>query len=105
MSSVSFWCLGSLFAGFGLYRTTTCLLVLLAGFIPLALLAAFQVKATPITDALILIGAYIATAAVSAIVGTLGHLWLIPGSEALMRYGRAKAFFNDQRVLTGGHFS
>ena len=117
----------SLFAGFGLHRSTTGLLVLFAGLIPFALLAAFQVKQNNLSDALIfqavtifllftgyfaanyvadapqqrmrwIMRAYIATAVISAALGTLGYLGLIPGSEMLTRYGRAKAFFNDPNV-------
>lgn len=118
----------ALFAGFGLHRSTLGLLVLFAAFIPFALLAAFQVRINDLSDALIfqvvtifliftayfvanyvadepqkrmrlIVGAYIATAVISAIVGTLGYLGLIPGSELLTKFGRAKAFFNDPNVF------
>lgn len=114
----------AMFAGFGLHRSTNGLLVIFAAFIPFALLAAFQVKTTPINDALIfqvvtifllftgyfvanyvadapqkrmriIVSAYIATAVVSAIAGTLGYL---AGLDFFMKFGRAKAFFNDPNV-------
>jgi O-antigen ligase len=43
-------------------------------------------------------GAYVAAAVLSALVGTLGYLELIPGHDLFTRYGRAKAFFNDPNV-------
>jgi O-antigen ligase len=118
----------ALFAGFGIYRSTLGLLVLFVSFIPFALIAAFQVKFNELGDALLfqavtifliftayfvanyvaeapqqrmrlIVGAYIATAVISAIVGTLGYLHLIPGSEMFTRYSRAKAFFNDPNVF------
>lgn len=117
----------ALFAGFGLYRSTLGLLVLFVGFIPFALIAAFQVKHNDLTDALIfqavtifliftayfvanyvaeapqprmrlIIRAYIATAVLSAVVGTLAYLHLIPASDFFTRFDRAKAFFNDPNV-------
>jgi len=118
----------SLFAGFGLHRSTLGLLVLFASFIPFALISAFQVKFNPLDDTLIfqavtifllltayfvanyvadapqprmrlIVGAYIATAVVSALLGTLGYLHLIPGADLFTRYDRAKAFFNDPNVF------
>jgi O-antigen ligase len=114
----------ALFAGFGLHRATAGLLVIFALFIPFALIAAFQTRIYGPTDALIfqavtifllftgyfvanyvadapqkrmrlIMGAYIATALVGALAGTLGYL---SGSELLTRFGRAKAFFNDPNV-------
>ncbi|MEQ1770350.1 MAG: O-antigen ligase family protein [Devosia sp.] len=118
----------SLFAGLGLHRSTLGLLVLFACFVPFAIIAAFMPKYTEVTDALIfqavtiflffttywvanyiadapqkrmklIIGAYVATAVVSALLGTLGYLGLIPGHDILTRYGRAKALFNDPNVF------
>jgi O-antigen ligase len=117
----------SLFAGFGLHRSTLGLLVLFASFIPFALISAFQVRFNPLDDTLIfqvvtifllltayfvanyvadapqqrmrlIVNAYIATAVVSALLGTLGYLHLIPGADLFTRYDRAKAFFNDPNV-------
>lgn len=117
----------SLFAGFGLHRSTLGLLVLFASFIPFALIAAFQVKFNAVDGTLIfqavtifllftayfaanyiadapqkrmrlIVNAYIATAVLSALVGTLGYLQVIPGADLFTRYDRAKAFFNDPNV-------
>lgn len=117
----------SLFAGFALHRSTLGLLVLFASFIPFALIAAFQVKFNPVGDTLIfqavtifllftaffvanyiadapqrrmrlIVNAYIATAVLSALLGTLGYLQVIPGADLFTRYERAKAFFNDPNV-------
>lgn len=117
----------SLFAGLGLHRSTLGLLVLLVSFIPFALIAAFQVKFNALDDTLIfqavtifllltayfvanyvadapqqrmrlVVNAYIATAVVSAVLGTLGYLQVIPGGEFFTRYDRAKAFFKDPNV-------
>lgn len=117
----------SLFAGFGLHRSTLGLLVLFAGFIPFALIAAFQVRFNALDDTLIfqsvtifllftayfvanyvadapqrrvrlIVNAYIGTAVISAALGTLGYLQLIPGAQYFTLYGRAKALFNDPNV-------
>jgi O-antigen ligase len=138
----------ALFAGFGLHRATLGLLVLFVALIPFALTAAFQVKHGDLGDALIfqavtifllftsyfvanyvadapqrrmrlIVNAYIATAVISALLGTLGYLNLIPGADLLTRFDRAKGFFKDpnvfgpflilpamyvlQRVLLGNH--
>lgn len=119
----------SLFAGsFAFHRSTLGLLVLWAAFIPFAVIAAFQPKFTPLTDALqfqvvtiflfftsvwvanyvadapqqrmrLIIGAYTATAVVSALLGTLGYLGVIPGHDLFTLYDRAKALFNDPNVF------
>ena len=118
----------ALLAGIGLYRSTFGLFAILLGFTPFALIAVFQVRFTPITDALlfsivtifllltayfvanyvaeaterrirIIIGAYTAVAAICALLGTLGYLGLIPGADLFTRYGRAKATFNDPNVF------
>mgnify|MGYP001048842078 CR=1 FL=1 len=115
----------ALFAGFGLHRSTLGLLVIFAALIPFALLAAFQARMHELTDSLIfqavtifllftsyfvanyvadapqrkmrlIIGAYIVTAVIGALAGTLGYL---SGSELLTKFGRAKAFFNDPNVF------
>lgn len=119
----------SLLAGsFAFQRTTLGLLVLWVLFIPFALIAAFQATFTPLTDALIfqavtiflffttywvanyvaeapqermrvILFAYTAAATLSAAMGTLGYLGLIPGKDLLTLYGRAKALFNDPNVF------
>ena len=114
-------------AGMGLYRSTFGLLAILIGFTPFALIACFQVRFSPITDALIftivtifllltayfianyvaeeterrmrlVMRAYTAVALLSAIVGTLAYLRLMPGADIFLRYDRAKAAFNDPNV-------
>jgi hypothetical protein len=119
----------SLFTGgFAFQRTTLGLLVLWVMFIPFALIGAFQATFTPLTDALLfqavtiflffttywvanyvaeapqermraIVRAYTVAAVVSALMGTLGYLGLIPGKDLLTLYGRAKALFNDPNVF------
>lgn len=116
----------SMFASFALRRSTLGLLVLFASFVPFAIIAAFQVRFSTIPDALVyqavtiflfftaywvanyvadapqarmrlVIGAYLATALLSAVLGTLGYLGI--GHDLFTRYDRAKAFFNDPNVF------
>jgi O-antigen ligase len=118
----------ALVAGIGLYRSTFGLLAILVAFTPFALIACFQVRVTPLTDALlfsivtvflmvtsyfianyvaeaterrmrIVMNAYTAAAVICALLGTLGYLGLIPGADIFTRYGRAKATFNDPNVF------
>ncbi|KRA50699.1 hypothetical protein ASD80_15270 [Devosia sp. Root635] len=115
-------------AGLGLYRSTFGLLALLLAFVPFALIACFQVRYTPIGNALIfsivtifllltsyfvanyvaeaterrmriVMNAYTAIAVISALVGTLAYLGIMPGADIFLRYGRAKAAFNDPNVF------
>jgi O-antigen ligase len=115
-------------AGMGLYRSTFGLLAILIGFTPFALIACFQVRFTPISDALIfsivtvfllltayfmanyvaedterrmrlVMRAYTAVAMISAMIGTLAYLGVMPGADIFLRYGRAKAAFNDPNVF------
>jgi hypothetical protein len=103
------------------------LLVLWATFIPFAIIAAFQPKFSEIPQALqfqvvtiflfftsywvasyvaerpqqrmrLIVGAYTATAVLSALLGTLGYLGVIPGHQIFTLYDRAKALFNDPNV-------
>ena len=114
-------------AGLGLYRSTFGLLVILLGFTPFALIAAIQVRVTPMNDALIftavtiflmltsyfvanyvaeqterrmriIIGAYTVVALILAVIGTLAYLRLMPGADFFLRYDRAKATFKDPNV-------
>ena len=118
----------ALVGGLGIYRSTLGLLGIIVGFTPFALIAVFQVRYGPITDALIftlvtvflmvtsyfianyladaterrmrlVMGAYTAAAVLSALVGALAYLGLIPGADIFLRYGRAKAAFNDPNVF------
>lgn len=115
-------------AGMGLYRSTFGLLAIIMGFVPFALIAVFQVRFTPINDALIftlvtifllvtsyfaanyvaedtdrrlriVMRAYTAAAVFSAVLGTLAYLGLVPGADLFVRYGRAQAAFNDPNVF------
>jgi O-antigen ligase len=115
-------------AGMGLYRSTFGLFAILIGFTPFALLAVFQVRFTPISDALIfslvtvflMVTAYFAAnyvaedterrmgivmraytwaAVFCAGLGTLAYLGLIPGADMFVLYGRARATFNDPNVF------
>lgn len=115
-------------SSFAFQRTTLGLMVLWIAFIPFALVGAFQATFTPLSDALIfqivtifllftsywvanyvadrpqarmrlIVRAYAAAAVLSALIGTLGYLGLVPGHELLTRYGRAKALFNDPNVF------
>src|SRR3982751_6730776 len=119
----------SLMAGsFAFRRSTLGLLVLWATFIPFALIAAFQTKFTELSDALtfqlvtiflfftsywianyvaerpqsrmrLIVAAYVVGAFLSALLGTLGYLHVIPGHDLFTRYDRAKALFNDPNVF------
>ncbi len=118
----------AIMAGMGIYRSTFGLLAITMAFTPFALIAVFQVRFTPMTDALIftlvtiflLVTAYFAAnyvaenterrmgivmraytwaALLSAIVGVLAYLGLLPGADLFVRYGRAKAAFNDPNVF------
>lgn len=115
-------------AGMGLYRSTFGLFAILIGFTPFALIACFQVRFNEISDALLfsivtifllltayfvanyvaeeterrmrlVMRAYTAVALLSAIVGTLAYLGILPGADIFLRYGRAKAAFNDPNVF------
>lgn len=116
----------SLLGGFNLHRGTLGLLGLFGLFIPFAYIAAFQVRFNGLTESLIyqsvtiflfftaywvanyiadaphermkrIMAAYIAAAAVSALLGILGYLGI--AHELLTRYDRAKALFNDPNVF------
>ena len=119
----------SLFArSFTFQRSTLGLLALWAIFIPFAVIAAFQTTFTPLTDALqfqvvtiflfftsywvanyvaqapqarmrLIVSAYIVAAVLSATLGTLGYLGVIPGHDIFTLYDRAKALFNDPNVF------
>lgn len=115
-------------AGVGLYRSTLGLLAIMILFTPFALIAVFQVRFTPITNALvfslvtiflmftsyftanyvaestvkrmrIIVAAYTAAAVLSALIGTLAYLRLLPGADLFLLYGRAKAMFKDPNVF------
>jgi len=116
----------SLLGGFNLHRGTLGLLGLIGVFTPFAYVAAFQVRFNGVTDALIyqsvtiflfltaywvanyvadapeermkrIMGAYVAAAAASALLGLMGYFGI--GHALLTRYDRAKALFNDPNVF------
>jgi len=119
----------SLFAAsFAFHRSTLGLLVIWAAFIPFAIIAGFQPTFTEIPNALLfqvvtiflfftsfwvanyvaqapqarmrlVIGAYVLAGTISAAMGALGYLGLVPGQDLLTLYGRAKALFNDPNVF------
>ncbi|WP_421760231.1 O-antigen ligase family protein [Devosia sp.] len=115
----------SMLSGFKLHRSTLGLLVLLGSFVPFAVIAAFQVRYSTVPEALIyqsvtiflfftaywiancvadapqsrmraVMGAYLAVALISAVLGTLGYLGI--GHDLFTRYDRAKALFKDPNV-------
>jgi O-antigen ligase len=117
----------ALASGMGLYRSTFGLFAILVGFTPFGLIAVFQVRFSPITDALIftivtifllltsyfvanyvaeqterrmrlVVWAYTGAAVLSGVIGTLAYLGIMPGADIFLRYGRAKAAFNDPNV-------
>lgn len=117
----------AIMAGIGLYRSTFGLLAIMLCFTPFALIAAIQVRFTPISEALIftavtiflmltsyfvanylaestekrmrvIMRAYTVIAVILAIIGTLAYLRLMPGADLFLRYDRAKATFKDPNV-------
>lgn len=117
----------AIFAGMGLYRSTFGLFAILVGFTPFALIAVFQVRITPLDEALIftavtifllltsyfianylaedttrrarlVMTAYTAAAVMVALVAVLAYLGLIPGADLFVLYGRAKGTFKDPNV-------
>lgn len=119
----------SLFARLKIYPATSIPLFLAIAMSPFAITGAFQATFTPTKTTLVyaavtiflmlttffvasyvaeapqermrrIVNAYTIIAVLSAIIGTLGYLQLIPGAyDILTRYGRAKAFFKDPNVF------
>lgn len=114
-------------AGLNLYRSTLGLLGIILAFTPFALIAVFQVRYNTITQALIftlvtiflmltsyisanyvaektvsrmrlIMTAYTAAAVIAALLGTFAYLGVMPAADLFLRYGRAKATFNDPNV-------
>ncbi|WP_169194789.1 O-antigen ligase family protein [Devosia sp. MC1541] len=110
-----------------LFPSTLPLLGLIIPFSMFATIAAFQVRHAPLTDALIfnavtiylfltsffvanfiadapekrlavIRNAYVAIAIVSAAIGILAYLRLMPNADMFLRYDRAKAMFKDPNV-------
>ena len=118
----------ALFAGLKIYGRTAPLVLLTVLFSPFAIIAAFQATYTPTATTLVyeavtiflmltaffaasyvaeapqermrrIMTAYTVAAVLSALLGTLGYLHVIPGGyDILTRYGRAKALFQDPNV-------
>ncbi|MGV3574978.1 MAG: O-antigen ligase family protein [Devosia sp.] len=117
----------AIMAGIGLYRSTFGLLAIMLCFTPFGLIAAMQVRFTPISEALmftavtiflmltsyfvanylaestekrmrVIMRAYTAIAVILAIIGTLAYLRIMPGADLFLRYDRAKATFKDPNV-------
>ncbi len=117
----------ALIARVGLHQKTIGLFSLILLFIPFAIIAAFQVTFIPIAEAMfytmvtiflfltaffianyvadspfdrmkIIMNAYLAAALITATIGILAYLKIIPGEDVFLRYGRAKAFFKDPNV-------
>jgi hypothetical protein len=115
-------------AGMGLHRSNSPVLMLLALFVPFALIATFQVLHSEIWEAMLYSGvtvflwftgyfvanfvsdaprahmrlimqAYTLVAVLSALIGTLAYLGLLPGADFFTLYGRAKAAFKDPNVF------
>ena len=119
----------ALFAGLKIYASTAPLLLLTIAFSPFAIIGAFQADHTPPSTTLIyaavtiflmlsgffaatyvaeapqermrrIIRAYTLVAVLSALIGTLGYLHLIPGGYNLLTLNeRAKALFKDPNVF------
>jgi hypothetical protein len=110
-----------------IYRANLSLLVILLCFIPFSLIAAFQVRHTPLPQAVVfavvtmfmlmtaffvanyvaektyarmrvIVWAYTAIALLSAIVSILAYMGVMPSADLFLRYGRAKAMFKDPNV-------
>lgn len=117
----------ALVSGVALYRSTLGLLFIFIGFIPFGLISVFQARHTTVSAGLVFVAvtyfllltsyfvanyvaesplrrmrlivfAYTAAALISAVVGTLAYLHLLPGSDLFLLYGRARAMFNDPNV-------
>lgn len=115
-------------AGLQLYSSITPLLLLSVPFAGFGLIAAFQVRYTALTDSLMFVAvtifllltayvvanyvaeapdkrmkiirqAYIVIAAISAAIGLLAYLKLLPGGDQFLRYGRARGMFKDPNVF------
>ncbi|HEY4201992.1 MAG TPA: O-antigen ligase family protein [Devosiaceae bacterium] len=115
-------------AGMRFYRSTLSLLLLTIVFFPFALIASFQVRHIPLTQAFIfgivttfllltaffaanyvaanprerlraINNAYTLIAVLSSFIGVAGYLHLLPHSELFTLYDRAKGMFKDPNVF------
>lgn len=114
-------------ARMNIYFSTSPLLLLCMPFSGFALIAAFQVRYTSLTDALVFVAvtvfllftsffaanfiaeaprqrmaivrqAYVTIAVISAVIGLLAYLRVLPSAEMFLLYDRAKAMFEDPNV-------
>lgn len=110
-----------------IYFSTSPLLLLCLPFSAFALIAAFQVRYTSVTDALVFVAvtifllftsffaanfvaeeprqrmaivrhAYVTIAVISAVIGLLAYLRVLPNAGMFLLYDRAKAMFEDPNV-------
>jgi hypothetical protein len=117
-----------LIAGVGLHRGAVNLFQLIVFFTPFALIAALQVRFiepleallytgvtiflmitaffaanfvadAPLVHTRLIVKAYLAAAVISALIGLLAYLGILPGQELFTLYGRAKAMFEDPNVF------
>lgn len=56
------------------------------------------VAQAPHTNMRLIAKAYVAIALIASVVGTLAYMGFLPGEDVFLRFGRAKAFFNDPNV-------
>ncbi len=118
----------ALLAGVGLHGGLNNFFKLIVCFTPFALIAALQVRYTEPLEALLYTGvtiflmitgffagnfvadaplvhmrlivrAYMAAAVISALIGLLAYLGVLPGESIFLLYGRAKALFEDPNVF------
>ncbi|WMT88563.1 O-antigen ligase family protein [Pelagibacterium sp. 26DY04] len=117
----------ALMGGLKLHRDTLPLLFIVLAFTPFALISTFFMRYQPVLDGLIfnlvtifllitsyfaanfvaqspfahmrlIAKAYIAIALITSVVGVLAYVGVLPGEDVFLRFGRAKAFFNDPNV-------
>lgn len=117
----------ALMGGLKLHRDTLPLLLVVLAFTPFALISTFFMRYQPVLDGLIfnlvtifllitsyfaanfvaqspfahmrlIAKAYIAIALITSVVGALAYVGILPGEDVFLRFGRAKAFFNDPNV-------
>lgn len=117
----------ALAGGLKLHRDTLPVLVITLAFAPFALISPFFMRYQGVLDGLIfnlvtifllitsyfaanfvaqsphanmrlIAKAYVAIAVITALVGALAYVGILPGEDVFLRFGRAKAFFNDPNV-------
>jgi hypothetical protein len=117
----------ALAGGLKLHRDTLPVLIITLAFAPFALISPFFMRYQGVLDGLIfnlvtifllitsyfaanfvaqsphanmrlIAKAYVAIAVITALVGALAYVGILPGEDVFLRFGRAKAFFNDPNV-------